>query len=428
MALLAFGLLVFVLSAELALRAVYRDAGTRTLSGPGGLKFEHDTIDGELRGRLDYGTKRPGVPRVMIVGDSITYGQGIRDWRLTWPERLAVMLEANGQSHEFAVFAAPGRDILHHLEVVQSWTPDIAPDVFIYQWYVNDIESSILRPDLRHRWQQLPWHPWLNASSYLYYFVSQRLSQIIPPPEQSYLDYLLTIAPGTRQWAEFERHFHEMSLRAGVAERRFLMLYPQVPFRGTYPLQAIHDQMRRLTGPHMLDIPPLAWARLAGEMTTRVDAPHQHAISVPRGAIGPVIQTAAYYLPPRDVVMDVTMTADVIDSDVAVVHLIDEPTQRIVASAPLRVTTAGSMNVARVRLSLAGEQPVRVAVRVDSSGAGAWTLANLGIPVDYGYEMLDLTETLNSFPTHVSAFDAHPNARAQQVMADVVFAALTTRR
>ena len=222
--------------AEGALRVWYRDGGRQTLGGPGGHSFDHDTIDGELRGRRDIGGKTPGVRRVMVVGDSITYGLGIKDWHLTWPELLMRQLAEGGRPHEMAVFAFPGQDIVEHVNVMREWADRVAADVFIYQWYVNDIEAIEHRPDLTRVWQRAPWHDWLQHWSYLYFVANHRLSQLLPPPTRSYVDYLLAdFAPGTIEWAEFERQFHEFAVRAGQASpRRIMALYPQVPFRGEY--------------------------------------------------------------------------------------------------------------------------------------------------------------------------------------------------
>ena len=94
---LLLSLVLFLGTGEAALRVLYRDAGTRTLGGPGGRPFDHATIGPEqLRGRRDLGPRRDGVPRLMIVGDSITYGQGVYDWRETWPEVLAAAARTIG--------------------------------------------------------------------------------------------------------------------------------------------------------------------------------------------------------------------------------------------------------------------------------------------------------------------------------------------
>jgi hypothetical protein len=51
-------------------------------------------------------------------------------------------------------------------------------------------------------------------------------------------------------------------------------------------------------------------------------------------------------------------------------------------------------------------------------------LASIDVPVDYGFEVVDLTDALNTFDTHASIFDAHPNERAHQVIADQILRAL----
>ena len=85
---------IFLLTGEAALRVFYRDGGERTLGGPGNRPFDHLTTGrDQLRGRRDVGPRRDGVPRLMILGDSITYGQGVHDWRNTWPELLVSTLE-----------------------------------------------------------------------------------------------------------------------------------------------------------------------------------------------------------------------------------------------------------------------------------------------------------------------------------------------
>src|SRR5687767_2638853 len=94
--LLLISLAIFLATGEMALRVIYRDGGRSTLSGPGGQRFEYDYMHRDLRARFDYGAKRPGVPRILVVGDSITWGQGVRDWKNTWPELVAVALERDG--------------------------------------------------------------------------------------------------------------------------------------------------------------------------------------------------------------------------------------------------------------------------------------------------------------------------------------------
>jgi len=428
-----FSLLLFLLTGEVALRLSYRDAGRRTLGGPGGRHFEHLTIGTELRGRRDVGPRRPGVPRLMVIGDSITYGQGVRDWRDTWPEQLALMLERQGRPHEMAVFGMPGRNMAEHLEEIHQWGDRVAADVVIYQWYVNDLEVAPERPDFTRQWQRWRSHEWLRRNSYLYFFLDHRASQLLPPPDRSYVDYMLqNYVPGSAEWSEFERRFHSFAMTARATARRHLMLlYPQVPYRGSYPLQSIHDRMRAMARGHWLSIPPMAWVRSAGQITPDASAPWKHALHVPRGVSGSGINTYDYFFLPGTLDIELTISAEGRangDAAIATVEVVDVVSNEQVATSPVSVG-GGLVRFKSIplRLTVPGPRGRRLQFRVLSTGEAGWALAEVRIAVDYGIEVVDLTEPLNRFNTHASVFDAHPNEAAQRVIAEHALRALTHR-
>jgi hypothetical protein len=427
--LIGVGVLLFIIVGEIALRVVFRDAGKATLGGPGGRDFDHETIDGERRGRLDTGPKTPGVPRVMVIGDSITYGLGVHDWRDTWPELLARSLEDAGRPHQFAVLAEPGNDMPQLLKTMRGWVRRVQPDVLIYQWYVNDIEAMSHRPSIEQPWQRLPWHTALQSSSYLYYVLDRRLAQLLTRPEQSYVAYLRNeFRPGSLEWTEFEREFHEFGMLAQVARRRMLMLYPQVPFRDEYPLQILHDRMRHLAGPHELEIPPMAWTRTGGTLVNLDGSRWGQAVRALPDAGILTVQTSDYLLAPGTLDVVLTIADAPPDEPLGVLEIVDLANRAVVTSAA--VPGGGGEKVAkhRIRLTLPGDRVRRVVMRLTSSRPDNWALANIAVPLDYGFEVIDLTQTLNTFDTHASTFDAHPNERAHQTMAAAVFAALSPRR
>src|SRR5688500_4497881 len=280
------------------MRVIYRDQGKATLGGPGGHSFEHLYIKNEERGRFDTGPRRPGIQRLMVVGDSISWGLGVRDWSAVWTERLAEALERKGAPVEMAVLAEPGRDMWEHMAVVHEWGNRVQPDVLIYQWYVNDIEVVERRPRFHRAWQRWSQHDRVRNFSYLYYFLDHIAASRLPQPDRSYTEYILQdFQPGSYAWAEFERAFHSFATRAReAAPTRLIVLYPQVPFSGPYPLQPIHDRMRTLAGPHQLSIPPAGLVPVAGAMEPQPDAAWKQVVRVPAGAAGPVVETRDYYV------------------------------------------------------------------------------------------------------------------------------------
>jgi lysophospholipase L1-like esterase len=423
-----FSLAIFVVTGEALLRVVFPGGGRYTPGAPGGRNFEHLTRHDQQRGRLDFGDKRPGVPRIMIVGDSITWGWGVRRWEDTWPEQLALQFEAAGRPHEVAVFAEAGRNIDAHVNHFRQWAADVKPDVFVYQWYVNDVELRGERPSGVRWWQRLPWHGAMRAS-YLYDFLDNRLNRLLPPSDRSYVEYLLSdFGPDSAGWTEFERQFHELATRVSAyAPIRLIVLYPMVPFTGDYPLKGIHDRIRQLAVAQTLTIPPMSWIRQAGTMVSRPDAPVADAVRLPAGAGPRVVETRDGYFARG--ALDVTVrfaSPAPAGTAVATLDALDEASGAVLASAPVVSQQAGSaLQDVRVRFDLPDGAGHYVRLAVGRVSRHHIDLASLDLAVDYGFEVLDPADPLNTFDTHVSMFDAHPNARAHRVIADHVFARVT---
>lgn len=419
--------LIFFGTGEAALRLIYRGGGRMTLGAPGFPVFEHLNVHDQQRGRLEWGGKTAGVPRVMVLGDSITWGTGVRHWEDTWPEQLARTLEHEGRPHQFAVLSLPGREIDAHIEQFKLWAPEVQPDVLIYQWYVNDIELVQHRPATDRSWHRAPWHDPLRRASYLYYFIDNRLQRLLPPPERSYVDYILAdFIPGSLEWTEFERGFHGLATRAReVAPLRLLMLYPQVPFTGLYPLRSIHDRMKAAAQATSLSIPPAAWMRAAGAIVSRPDARWKRTVRLPANAAPRAIVTRGYYARGA---MDVGVTfaagARAPGAAAASLDLIDQATQATLVSAPLVATTdAGALQTVRLHLELPDNDGRDVQLAIGGTTTDV-EIASVDLQVSYGFHVLDLTDTMNTFETHVSIFDAHPNPAAHKVIAAAVAAEL----
>jgi hypothetical protein len=135
-------LLALFAAGELTVRWIYRDGMSfASHGGPLVRRFEQDfrfnRFDGPSRGPEVVGPKAPGELRVLFQGDSITWGQGVKDDTLLYTNRLLAQLKAVNPAFTAATLAAPGREIDSHLAQLLKWADEIRPDLIIYEWYVT---------------------------------------------------------------------------------------------------------------------------------------------------------------------------------------------------------------------------------------------------------------------------------------------------
>jgi lysophospholipase L1-like esterase len=168
-----------------------------------------------------------------VQGDSITFGEGIRSEADLYTSRLLAELRARGLDADMAVLARGGRNIDEHVQQLEKWGPEIAPDLIIYQWSGNDVEFSKngkLRPrSLLH----LPGRAvpdWLRQNSYFYFLVKLQLNALVAPyfNERSYEQYLAEdYQEGTAGWRSFAKRYQQWCTVAHqLSPRVIVLLYP----------------------------------------------------------------------------------------------------------------------------------------------------------------------------------------------------------
>jgi hypothetical protein len=93
----------------------------------------------------DPGVALPGVPRVLVLGDSFTEGQGVRE-EDAFPRQLERLLLARGRPVEVLNCGRRGRDFPVLYTAFGELTAAYAPDVVLYAMVLNDpVQSEELR-------------------------------------------------------------------------------------------------------------------------------------------------------------------------------------------------------------------------------------------------------------------------------------------
>lgn len=247
-------------SGELALRLLFWDGVSfGNHDGPFVRRFERDFVtnryDGPSRGPEVDGPKRPGHPRILIQGDSISWGQGVKPESEIYSFRLLERLRARNPRIEVAALAYGGREINGHLEQLRKWGDRLAPDVIVYQWFINDIElDKSGRPQSDPPWRKLFLHPLLSSVSCFWFFVDDALVKLLPQ-ERSYVDYIETdFAEGTPKWRAFEQEFARWAAEARrLTPRVVVMLYPRPRAADAFQFAEFHRRVVALARSHGLE-------------------------------------------------------------------------------------------------------------------------------------------------------------------------------
>jgi len=154
---------VLLIGAEFSLRYAFRDV---TTTGDN-LSYFSTQWNTPIRynrwgfRERDFDAKKPGnTYRIAVVGDSLAYGQGIKE-----QERFSNLLEERlqgkrGRTYQVLNFALPGAETTDELGFLTRTVLSSRPDFILLQWYINDPEGddkseaprqlTLVPPDLRH--------------------------------------------------------------------------------------------------------------------------------------------------------------------------------------------------------------------------------------------------------------------------------------
>ncbi len=296
LAVLGFSLLICLGLGEVAVRALYSDVST---TGQHGDFFSRRwyTANPIQVNSLGFREREVVIPtpddlyRIAVVGDSITYGQGLlADARMT--NLLQERLDPTATKIEVLNFGRPGAETVDQLEFLHSAVLPGEPDFVLLQWYLNDVEGHDKsgRPRGHRLMPSDTLHELLWRRSALYVATQVAYSQarrslgsgptyadymsarFADPASQDLVDYLETLST-----------FIEGARNADAAIG--MLLYPRVPdYRdGYYPHGYLHDHILTACTAHEITCVDLRDALFPVEDTTalavnRLDA-HPSALA-----------------------------------------------------------------------------------------------------------------------------------------------------
>ncbi len=166
---------------------ILNDETSFSSTGPAYIKFVKENVKLNNVGFRDYNfsiEKNDSVKRIAVVGDSLSFGSGIKDFRDTYPKLLEKYLNNLNYSDKYEVynFGIPGYDALDELNIIKNKVLDYNPNIIIIEYYENDIENN--DPELKNFESvdnlEIPFVGfWLRDISYSYYFFESRLNKAL---------------------------------------------------------------------------------------------------------------------------------------------------------------------------------------------------------------------------------------------------------
>lgn len=135
---------------------------------------------------LPFRTKTPTIakerPRILVVGDSFSWGDKIQKVEEIWPYRLESLLEEDNRSSEVINLSMMGASTVNEMDVIDQHGWELKPDLIILQYYYNDPFPS--SPNFKNsgnscmeinRRDLSPFrHQALQSQSYLYSFLNDK--------------------------------------------------------------------------------------------------------------------------------------------------------------------------------------------------------------------------------------------------------------
>lgn len=167
-----------LLASEFAVRWIYRGV-TTTSDNTSYFAHRWQSATSPRKNNLGFRDRdvsalpQAGDYRIVLIGDSFAWGQGISE-----EERFGNLIEAKLDAGGFPVdvvnLSRPGAETLDHIEVLREPALRLRPDFVLLQWFVNDFENGDYsgRPKYLRLIPSDTINNYLHANSALYYLAN----------------------------------------------------------------------------------------------------------------------------------------------------------------------------------------------------------------------------------------------------------------
>ena len=223
--------------------------------------------------------RRPGVKRIVVLGDSYTFGVGV-DFEETFHKRL----ERSLKNTEVLNFGVPGYNTTNELATLREVAARYKPDLVIVGYVLNDAEVTPPEGAVTEKKTEARLldriHLGLKDTSMLYRFVAPRVGEVAKLFGARYavgqtgriIRSFEDDAPGWRESRESLLAIAEEARRLGAPT--LVVIFPMMVDFRNYPLAPAHARIREFCEAHkipVIDMLPAFKDRNAAEYIVVMD-------------------------------------------------------------------------------------------------------------------------------------------------------------
>ncbi len=383
---------------------------------------------------------QPDAIRILLLGDSITYGAGIRDANMIYVNQLENILKDSGGKYELSVVSQCGREVDDHLRQLRRYGPDYKPDIIVYQWYCNDITiGKHGMPWPEKIWMEdMPGHEWLMEHSYLWYFLVKKFRSV---GHRSFVDYLLNdYPPGSDNWTRFSLCFREFLGEAtSLAKRVIVVMYPAMPYGGVskqdYSLLPLENRVKHEVDSGFVEIPAKYLPRMVGAEIKDTGSATGVARFAAKGPQNRGFLLFGPYVPLSKGKFKVVFrlkTAGAAKDAVARIEVVADKGKAVLAARDLHggdFKTANRYQEFELDFKTADDRYEDAEFRLLNYGNADIWVDNLRFywPLESRVEFVDLIDDLQGLRTWVTPYDGHPSERAHGIVAKTLAKVITQK-
>lgn len=191
--LLVSAFILFFLMGEIFLRLFFSSMiNSEYGHGPGAANFMKDINYNSWGYRdVEHTISKPNDTfRVVIMGDSFTFGHGIKNPEDVYSRLLQEKLDRRYGYGNFEVInlAKGGYSTIDEVRILNDLALNLSPDVLVLGYYINDAEGPGSRVGFEEIYAPTCLLPWklgsmLYSRSYMYYFIESRIKDLCTNPK-----------------------------------------------------------------------------------------------------------------------------------------------------------------------------------------------------------------------------------------------------